>query len=104
MKRSQLVSFALCASFALTIGIPQASAQGVDCLHGEHPETHAECVASWVQRFYDQTTSVEADFQQFFWTRVYDRTDTSRGHLRIVRPQGCDAAVQSMRRDERNIP
>src|SRR5512141_245614 len=43
-------------------------------------------VASWVQTFYDQTTSLEADFQQFFWTRVYDRTDSSRGQLRIARP------------------
>lgn len=46
----------------------------------------APAVAGWVQTFYDQTTTLEADFQQFFWTRVYDRTATSRGRLRISRP------------------
>jgi outer membrane lipoprotein-sorting protein len=70
---------------SIVLVAPRAQAQ-VDCLHGDHPETHAECVASWVQTFYDRTTSVEADFQQFFWTRVYERTDTSRGRLRIARP------------------
>jgi len=49
-------------------------------------EPSADDVASSVQTFYDRTTSLEADFQQFFWTRVYSRTDSSRGTLRIARP------------------
>jgi len=49
-------------------------------------EPTADDVASSVQTFYDHTTSLEADFQQFFWTRVYSRTDSSRGTLRIARP------------------
>jgi outer membrane lipoprotein-sorting protein len=52
----------------------------------EAQEPDAQQVASWVQTFYDQTTTLEADFQQFYWTRVYSRTTTSRGQLRIARP------------------
>ncbi len=70
---------------ATTVIAASAEAQTVDCTHDD-AGTHAECVAAWVQDFYDHTTSLEADFQQFFWTRVYDRTASSRGRLRISRP------------------
>jgi outer membrane lipoprotein carrier protein len=65
----------------LALAAPRAEAQDVDA-----GTPSASEVASWVQTFYDHTTSLEADFQQFFWTRVYARTATSRGSLRIARP------------------
>jgi outer membrane lipoprotein carrier protein len=46
----------------------------------------AETVAARVQAFYDQTTTVQASFQQHFWNRAYARTQSSRGTLAIQRP------------------
>ena len=77
---ARLTALAL-LSFALVAHAGLAQAQELAAGHDDAPT-----VASWVQTFYDRTTSVEADFQQFFWTRVYDRTATSRGRLRIARP------------------
>ncbi len=71
----------LLLALALTSLAAPTRAQDVDA----GPASAAQ-VASSVQSFYDATTSVEADFQQFFWTRVYSRTDSSRGRLRIARP------------------
>jgi outer membrane lipoprotein carrier protein len=74
------LSLALTLSLALAV-TSRAEAQEVDA-----GTPDAATVASWVQTFYDHTTSLEASFQQFYWTRVYDRTDSSRGQLRISRP------------------
>lgn len=49
-------------------------------------EVTADVVAAWVQAFYDQTRTVQARFQQHFWNRVYQRTQSSRGRLAIQRP------------------
>ena len=46
----------------------------------------ADVVAARVQAFYDQTQTVQARFQQHFWSRVYSRTQSSRGRLAIRRP------------------
>ncbi|MFO0684672.1 MAG: outer membrane lipoprotein carrier protein LolA [Sandaracinus sp.] len=83
MTRLSLARLALFALFGLALVAHGGRAQAQDLAPG-HDD--ARTVASWVQSFYDSTTSVEADFQQFFWTRVYNRTDTSRGRLRISRP------------------
>ena len=75
------LALALCSGLvavALAAPAPSAEAQG-----GE--PTPAE-VAAWVQRFYEQTTVVSARFQQHFWTKVYQRTQSSRGRVRISRP------------------
>lgn len=77
---TRLRPFALAAALVLALA-PTASAQEVDA-----GTPDAAVVAAWVQTFYDHTTSLEADFQQFFWTRVYARTTSSRGSLRISRP------------------
>jgi outer membrane lipoprotein carrier protein len=77
--RASVGSLLLLAA-AMLLAAPRAEAQ-VDA-----GTPSASTVASWVQTFYDGTTSLEADFQQFFWTRVYARTATSRGALRIARP------------------
>lgn len=75
------VSLATLLVTALSLFGAEARAQEVDA-----GAPTAEQVAASVQDFYDHTTSVEADFQQFFWTRVYSRTTSSRGRLRIARP------------------
>lgn len=74
------------ASLASTCASAQRGTHAAADCSADDAATHAECVASWVQSFYDRTTSLEADFQQFHWTRVYDRTASSRGQLRIARP------------------
>jgi outer membrane lipoprotein carrier protein len=75
------VLFVAAALVGEPLAVAPARAQEVDA-----GAPSAADLASSVQTFYDHTTSVEADFQQFFWTRVYDRTTTSRGRLRISRP------------------
>jgi outer membrane lipoprotein carrier protein len=46
----------------------------------------APTIAAWVQRFYDQTTSMNARFVQRYTNRVYSRVDTSRGTVRFKKP------------------
>lgn len=45
----------------------------------------ADVVAARVQAFYDQTRTLQARFQQYYWSRIYARTQTSRGRLAIDR-------------------
>lgn len=46
----------------------------------------ADVVAARVQAFYEQTRTVQARFQQHYWHRVYQRTDSSSGQMSIQRP------------------
>ncbi len=46
----------------------------------------AEDVASLVQSFYDQTTTIEADFHQTQFTKLYGRTERARGHVAFKKP------------------
>lgn len=80
---------------ALSLGAPLAVELGLDgalleprVAHAQDAQTAvtAEIVAARVQTFYDQTTSVQASFQQHFWNRVYQRTQSSRGTIAIQRP------------------
>lgn len=66
-------------TLALAFSLHAAAASAQDAVT-------AEVVAARVQAFYDSTTSVRVDFQQHYWSNVYRRTTTSRGHLTIVRP------------------
>ncbi len=43
-------------------------------------------VAAWVETFYNRTGSMSARFTQRYRNRVYQRTQTSRGRLRLRRP------------------
>lgn len=43
-------------------------------------------VAQSVQAFYDQTTSVEAEFYQTYFNRLYDRYDKSKGTVKFQKP------------------
>lgn len=66
--------FVLSVAFA---GVRRGQAQG--------PVT-ADVVAARVQAFYEQTRTVQARFQQHFWNRVYQRTQSSTGRVAIQRP------------------
>ena len=46
----------------------------------------AKQVALSVQAFYDQTRSVEAEFHQTYYNRVYDRYDRSHGQVKFQKP------------------
>lgn len=46
----------------------------------------ARQVALSVQAFYDQTKSVEAEFHQTYYNRVYDRYDRSHGQVKFQKP------------------
>ncbi len=46
----------------------------------------ADELAASVQVFLDGVEALECDFQQDYWARVYERTTTARGHLRLQRP------------------
>lgn len=46
----------------------------------------ARQVAIAVQAFYDQTKSVEAEFQQTYYNRLYDRYDRSQGTVKFQKP------------------
>lgn len=52
----------------------------------EGSETTATQVAQAVQAFYDQTTSVEAVFEQTYFNRLYNRYDRSGGTVRFQKP------------------
>jgi outer membrane lipoprotein carrier protein len=43
-------------------------------------------VAEAVQSFYDQTKSVEAEFHQTYYNRLYDRYDKSKGNVKFQKP------------------
>lgn len=46
----------------------------------------AQAVAASVQAFYDQTKSVEAEFFQTYYNRIYDKYDRSRGAVKFEKP------------------
>src|SRR4051812_1590338 len=45
-----------------------------------------QSVASAVQSFYDQTRSVEAEFFQTYYNRIYDKYDRSQGAVKFQKP------------------
>lgn len=45
-----------------------------------------EAVAGWVQRFYDQTTTLQTSFFQTYYHRMYRRYQRSAGRLRVSKP------------------
>jgi len=46
----------------------------------------AESVAATVQAFYDQTKSLEAEFHQTYFNRLYEKYDRSQGTVRFQKP------------------
>lgn len=75
-RLAPLSALVLAAALALSSGAPVAGAQ---------ERLTADVLAARVQTFYDQTRTVRTRFQQHFWNRVYDRTQSSTGTLAIRR-------------------
>ena len=46
----------------------------------------AEAVAQTVQAFYDQTKSIEAEFHQTYFNKMYDSYDRSHGQVKFQKP------------------
>ena len=46
----------------------------------------AQSVVSAVQAFYDQTKTVEAEFYQTYFNRIYDKYDHSKGSVKFAKP------------------
>jgi outer membrane lipoprotein carrier protein len=76
------MSIRVCAiglSFAWVSLAGAVSAQGGDTLD-------AAAVVTLVQTFYDQTTTLQADFEQIRYTRLYDRYDRAKGKVVFKKP------------------
>ncbi|GAB4194646.1 MAG: hypothetical protein OHK0013_00070 [Sandaracinaceae bacterium] len=90
MTRSHPTRTALVLALCLELGAGALRAPTVVAQpRGESEQTQAvtaETVAARVQAFYDQTTTVQANFQQHFWNRAYARTQSSHGTVSIQRP------------------
>jgi outer membrane lipoprotein carrier protein len=75
--------FSLLALFvgSLLGSLAQAGAQDAGV-----SDERARQVALSVQAFYDQTKSVEAEFHQTYYNRLYDRYDRSQGTVKFQKP------------------
>jgi outer membrane lipoprotein carrier protein len=76
-RRALLLWGALAAAVALAHGRVRADAASDD---------KARQVALAIQAFYDQTKSVEAEFHQTYYNRLYDRYDRSNGSVKFQKP------------------
>jgi outer membrane lipoprotein carrier protein len=72
-----LLLWAIVAGFATPDSRARADAEADD---------KARQVALAVQGFYDQTKSVEAEFHQTYYNRLYDRYDRSSGSVKFQKP------------------
>jgi outer membrane lipoprotein carrier protein len=50
------------------------------------PAASPDAVAAAVQSFYDQTKSVESEFHQTYYNRLYDKYDRSNGKVKFEKP------------------
>ncbi len=74
---SRLWAIGLC--FALVSWVGSARAQ-------EGERIDAAQIVALVQTFYDQTKTLQADFEQTRYTRLYDRYDRARGEVVFKKP------------------
>lgn len=72
------------ASIVLVVSSLSVASAPAPSVAQERPT--ADVVAARVQTFYEQTRTVQARFQQDFWNRIYDRTQSSAGRVAIERP------------------
>jgi outer membrane lipoprotein carrier protein len=88
-------TFALAGAVALPAGMPRAHAErraasGTGARpsegHALEASPDARTVAALVQRFHDQTRSVEARFYQTYYHRLHGRYQRSKGRLSIEKP------------------
>lgn len=50
------------------------------------PSVSARDIAARVQSFYDETKTIQADFYQTYYHKLYDRYDRSKGHVVFKKP------------------
>lgn len=77
VRKISLVALLVGSFFGLARGAAQDA--GLD-------DPQARQVALTVQAFYDQTRSVEAEFHQTYYTRLYDKYDRSQGTVKFQKP------------------
>ena len=70
---------ALCLSTCVAFARGAAQDAGIQ-------DEQARQVALSVQAFYDQTKSVEAEFHQTYYTKLYDKYDRSQGTVKFQKP------------------
>lgn len=70
----------------IVLALPLAMSSSHDARAQEPARPDAATVAAWVQRFYDQTQTMNSRFTQRYRNRVYARTDVSRGRVRFKKP------------------
>lgn len=78
MKRPLLV--ALLSSLIATLAVAQDAASSAEA------SLDAREVAALVQSFYDQTTTVQAEFRQTQFTKVYNREERASGRVVFSKP------------------
>lgn len=81
--RGQLIHSVVVA--LLTVAPPLASGVAAQAAPAARV-LDADGVASAVQAFYDQTRSVEAEFFQTYYNRLYDKYDRSNGKVKFEKP------------------
>lgn len=80
----RLHAFAAIAALCALLASAPSSGQPRDASVSSAPAP--EGVAASVQAFYDQTRSVETEFFQTYYNRIYDKYDRSRGHVKFEKP------------------
>jgi outer membrane lipoprotein carrier protein len=74
----RFIAFALCGCALLWGGWVHAQAAA--------PEATGDAVARMVQAFYDQTRSIQADFHQTYFNKLYGTYDRSHGQVKFQKP------------------
>ena len=86
MKTIVKTSRVIALTCALFINVGDASVLAQEAAAAANHTLDARGVAALVQSFYNQTTSLEADFHQTQFTKVYNRYDRSKGHMTFKKP------------------
>jgi outer membrane lipoprotein carrier protein len=68
------------------VGVASAVAVLASSRSVAQPQMDANQVAARVQAFYDQTRTVQAEFHQTYYHKLYDRYDRSRGNVVFKKP------------------
>lgn len=86
MKTVRNLGFGARFVSALSIVVGVSGALAVGASPGRGDALTADSVAASVQAFYDQTSSVEAEFYQTYFNRLYAKYDRSKGKVRFQKP------------------
>ncbi len=70
----------------VTIAAFVALGNAVTAFADDRSDREASEIVGFVQTFYDQTLTLEADFEQTRYTRLYDRYDRAKGEVVFKKP------------------